>query len=231
VHPFAAAEVVARYEDWYDSAYGRVVDRIERALLEELLVPLGPGASLLEIGCGTAHFGAALRARGFRVSGVDPELAMLRVARERVPSVCGDGFRLPFRDGAFDGAYIVSVLDYVDDPVALLAEARRVARTRVALIAVASGSWLGLRRRVSGRLGHPIFCHACLRSREEIVAAARTACGEPERVRGALLLPPMLAGWLPRVEQRLSSGALPFAGIVGLALRGSRAYSAPPSSD
>jgi len=218
---FAAPELVSGYEDWYATPYGRIADALETEVLLELLKPLGPGARVLELGCGTAHFGAALAARGFRVSGVDPEPAMLAVARSRVPSVCGDGLRLPFRDRAFDGVVIVSVLDYVDDPRALLLEARRVARTRVALLALVAGSYLGLRRRLAGRLGHPIFRAARFRTRAAILAAAREACGEPERVRGLLWLPPLLAGRLPGLERRLSAAARPFSGVLGLALHGS----------
>jgi SAM-dependent methyltransferase len=218
---FAEPELVAGYEAWYATRYGRVADVLETEALLELLAPLAPGASVLELGCGTAHFGSALAARGFRVSGVDPELAMLAVARTRVPCVCGDGLRLPFRDRAFDGVAIVSVLDFVEDPRALLLEARRVARTRVALLALAADSYLGLRRRAAGRLGHPIFRRARFRSRAAILAAARAACGEPEQVRGLLWLPPLLAGHLPGLERRLSSAARPFSGMLGLALRGS----------
>ncbi|MBM3975722.1 MAG: class I SAM-dependent methyltransferase [Planctomycetes bacterium] len=82
---FAAPELVSGYEDWYATPYGRIADALETEVLLELLKPLGPGARVLELGCGTAHFGAALAARGFRVSGVDPEPAMLAVARSRSP--------------------------------------------------------------------------------------------------------------------------------------------------
>ncbi len=221
--PFALPEVVGRYEDWYSTPYGAVADRIERALLLELLQPLEPGASLLEIGCGTGHFAAALSAAGFRVAGVDPALAMLAVARERVPVACADGQRMPFRDGAFDGAFLVAVLEFARDPVALLREARRVARRRVVVLTLASGSWLGLRRRVSGWLGHPIFARVSFRTRARLLALAREAGAAPERTRTALFLPPALAGRLPGVEQRLARQSLPCGGILALALPGSQA--------
>ena len=53
--PFARAEVVGRYEDWYSTPYGAIADRIELSMLLELLQPLAPGASVLEIGCGLAR--------------------------------------------------------------------------------------------------------------------------------------------------------------------------------
>jgi SAM-dependent methyltransferase len=202
--PFARPGVVGRYEAWYATAYGALVDRIERDLLLELLAPVAPGAALLEVGCGTGHFARALAEAGFCVVGVDPEPAMLAVARERVPVACADGLRLPFADGAFDAAVLVSVLEFVADPAALLREARRVARRRVVVLALASRSWLGLRRRISGRLGHPIFSRATFRSRARLAALARAAGAAPERLRTARVLPAALAGGV----------------VVGLALAG-----------
>jgi ubiquinone/menaquinone biosynthesis C-methylase UbiE len=221
--PFANPEVVSRYEDWYSKPYGAVVDRIERTLLLELLQPLEPGASLLEVGCGTGHFAAALTEAGFRVAGVDPEEAMLAIARARVPVARADGLHLPFQDGAFDGAFLVSVLEFTADPVALLREARRVARRRVVVLALASDSWLGLRRRVSGWLGHPIFARAVFRSRGRLLTLAKEAGAAPERTRSALFLPPALAGRLASVERRLASRSLPLGGVLGLTLAGSAA--------
>jgi SAM-dependent methyltransferase len=197
-----------------------LVNRIEQAMLVEFLRPLGPGASVLDVGCGTGHFSRALAERGFRVYGVDPEPAMLAIAQKRVPVVCADGLRLPFGDGAFDAAVLVAVLEFTSDPTALLIEARRVARERVVVLALASWSWLGLRRRISGWLGHAVFSRATFRSRARIVAAARAAGCEPQCMQTALFLPPSIAGRLPRVEGRLSRRALPFGGILGLALPG-----------
>jgi SAM-dependent methyltransferase len=219
-NPFERREVVSGYEAWYATRWGALVDRLERRLLRELLEPLAPGARVVEIGCGTGHFAAALAADGFEVVGIDPSERMLEVARSRVPVARADGARLPFRDGAFDGAVLVSVLDFVEDPLRVLLEARRVARRRVVLLALTSGSWLGLRRRVAGRLGHPIFSAARFLSRRRLVALAREACGEPERVRAALLLPPALGARLAGLEERLARGAPPLAGVLGLALRG-----------
>jgi ubiquinone/menaquinone biosynthesis C-methylase UbiE len=217
--PFSDAAVVARYEDWYTTSYGRVVDGIERALLVELVQPLQPPAGLLEIGCGTAHFGAALREAGFRVTGVDPSAVMLRAAGTRVQRVRGAGEQLPFVARAFDGAFLVSVLEFANDPVALLREARRVTRSRVVLLAIRTPSYLAARRRLAGHLGNPIFANARFRTRRQLVELAHEAGFDVEEERSALFLPPLLAGRLPRLEQRLSRGCMMFGGLIALALR------------
>jgi len=42
--------------------------------------------------------------------------------------VCGDAARLPFQDGSFDVAFMITVLGEVPDPAAAVAEAVRVLR-------------------------------------------------------------------------------------------------------
>lgn len=216
--PFELSAVVDPYEDWFHTPYGRFVDRIERELLLELLAPLPSGANVLDIGCGTGWFGARLRERGLSVTGVDSSLLMLSRARDRMPVVRASALQLPFADRSFDAAYLTAVLDFVPDPVLVLREARRVVRDRLAVIALASGSWLGLRRRISGDLGHPIFSQARFYSRRRLIEMARASGAEPERLRGALFLPPSLGPRLPALERFLRQRIVAGAGIVGFAL-------------
>lgn len=92
---------------------------------------LPPGGRVVDIGCGTGHNGRALEARlGLSVRGVDVvDLGVLGPA----PTLF-DGKRLPFEDGAFDAGLLLFVLQYPDDPAALLAEAARVARGPVVVL-------------------------------------------------------------------------------------------------
>ncbi|MCE9592581.1 MAG: class I SAM-dependent methyltransferase [Planctomycetes bacterium] len=216
--PFESASVVDPYEDWLRTPYGRFVERVEVELLLELLAPLEAGANVLDIGCGTGWVGERLRERGLRVVGVEPSAAMASRASSRLPLVRGDALHLPFADRAFDAVYLTSVLDFVPDPAAVLREARRVARERVAVIALASRSWLGWRRRLSGLCGHPVFAHTRFYSRGRLLDFARAAGAEPERVRGALFLPPSLAPFAPGVERASSRRFSLGAGWVAFAL-------------
>jgi diguanylate cyclase (GGDEF)-like protein/PAS domain S-box-containing protein len=77
----------------------------------------------LEIGVGTGRFAAPL---GVQV-GVDPSAAMLEQARARgIRVVLGIAEQLPFTASSFDYALIVTTICFVDNPHAMLREARRV---------------------------------------------------------------------------------------------------------
>ncbi len=92
---------------------------------------VGPGSRLLDAGCGAGMAAAMAAGRGAVVSGIDAAAAMIAVARERVPSGdfrAGDLQALPFADSAFDIVTGFNAFQFAADPVAALAEARRVVR-------------------------------------------------------------------------------------------------------
>lgn len=79
------------------------LDRLWRRQAVTLL-DLGPGSTVLDLACGTGDLCRGLEAAGHRAIGVDLSLGMLRHAHTSAPLVQGDGLRLPFADGAVDGA-------------------------------------------------------------------------------------------------------------------------------
>jgi len=109
-----------RYEEWFET-HGAAYES-EVTALRRLLPETGRG---VEIGVGSARFAAPL---GIQL-GVDPSRRMLGYARERgVEAVQGVAEALPFPDGAFDTALIVTTICFVDDIPRALAEAERVLR-------------------------------------------------------------------------------------------------------
>jgi SAM-dependent methyltransferase len=107
-----------RYEAWFE--------KHELAYISELLAlrPFVPWEGWgIEIGVGSGRFAAPL---GVQV-GVDPSPAMLGHAAARgIEVVEGVAEHLPFADGSFDHALVVTTLCFVDSPARMLAEARRV---------------------------------------------------------------------------------------------------------
>lgn len=60
----------------------RIIAVVDKLLLSKL----APGASILDLCCGTGQLAQELTARGFRVTGIDSSEAMLRYARENAPA-------------------------------------------------------------------------------------------------------------------------------------------------
>jgi ubiquinone/menaquinone biosynthesis C-methylase UbiE len=81
---------------------------------------------VLDVGCGTGRFAAALAERGSRVWGVDASEEMVALARGRgVDAKVARAETLPFKEGWFDRAVVVLVLHVLDRPRAF-AELSRV---------------------------------------------------------------------------------------------------------
>jgi|SRR5215211_2685325 len=141
-----------------------------------------PGERLLEVGPGTGYYTLPVAERlspDGRLDVLDVQQEMLdhtiRRARERAieniePSQ-GDARELPYPDGAFDGAFLVTVLGEVPDQDAALRELRRVVRpggrvvvgellgdphmvTHRALVERAEAAGFRLERKLGGRLWH-----------------------------------------------------------------------------
>ena len=93
--------------------------------------------SVLDVGTGAGVFAQAFAERSLKVTGIDPNLELLEMARTAVPAAAfieATAEVLPFADGSFDLVFLAHVLHETDDPEAALREARRVARARVAIL-------------------------------------------------------------------------------------------------
>ncbi|MBO0785947.1 MAG: class I SAM-dependent methyltransferase [Actinobacteria bacterium] len=90
------------------------------------------GRRILDVGCGAGPLLESLRDRGAIVTGVDPSIKMLELARQRLGGDAAlhqaglGGGPLPFPDGAFDDVIACLVLHYLKDWQEPLAELRRV---------------------------------------------------------------------------------------------------------
>jgi demethylmenaquinone methyltransferase/2-methoxy-6-polyprenyl-1,4-benzoquinol methylase len=88
-----------------------------------------PGRRVADIGGGTGNYALALKREGWKPVVVDRSTEMLaRAAAKGLETVEADAQRLPFKDGSFDAATMISMLHHVEDRRAALAEARRILR-------------------------------------------------------------------------------------------------------
>jgi SAM-dependent methyltransferase len=102
-----------------------------------LLPHLRPDMRLLDIGCGPGSITLGL--------GVPDSIGIDRepVAVEGMRVCAADGVALPFPDATFDAVYSNATMQHVADPLAVLREARRVARPG-AVIGVGDADWDGM---------------------------------------------------------------------------------------
>ncbi|MGH7893378.1 MAG: methyltransferase domain-containing protein [Candidatus Binatia bacterium] len=123
------------YDAWLPPHYRtHLVHRKTAPIIDELAT-LPRAARGLDIGCGRGWYIAALRGAGPRMTGIDMSIRQLAAAAEHlgrgVPLVQGSVLALPFRNDAFDFAYVINVLHHVAPPAAqraALAEIARVVR-------------------------------------------------------------------------------------------------------
>jgi ubiquinone/menaquinone biosynthesis C-methylase UbiE len=93
------------------------------------LLRLPAGATVVDVGCGTARAVAELAEHAAHAIGVDLDPAMLATARRRFPDIdvrAADATALPLGDGQAHGYRADKVYHVLPDPHAALAEARRV---------------------------------------------------------------------------------------------------------
>jgi arsenite methyltransferase len=115
----------------------RTRDVLRRRRLIREALGARPGERILDAGCGPGFYVSELLDEvgpGGSVVGVDVSPQMLAVAAHRnegrpgVELLEGSVASLPVKDGDFDGALCVQVLEYVEDATAALAEIRRALR-------------------------------------------------------------------------------------------------------
>ena len=92
---------------------------------------LQPGATYLDVGCGSGLAVQIAAARGVTVAGLDASPNLIAIARERTPTGAfhiGDLESLPFEDCTFDRITGFNAFQFAGNPGIALREARRVAK-------------------------------------------------------------------------------------------------------
>ena len=112
--------------------------RVRRQTLEALRLP--PGATVLDLACGTGDFMWSLRKRGHTAIGVDLSHGMMSAAPQNGTFVQGDLLDLPMRDASVDAAVCGYALRNLLELPPFFAELSRVVRPggRIALVDVSA---------------------------------------------------------------------------------------------
>ena len=105
----------------------------------ELVRPwLSPGDRLLEIGSGPGSVLHEFRRAGLAVDALDVADSSFSAALK--PALY-DGQTMPYEDGAYDTALLLTVLHHVPDPDLILGEAARIARRVIIIEDVFESAW------------------------------------------------------------------------------------------
>jgi tRNA-Thr(GGU) m(6)t(6)A37 methyltransferase TsaA len=176
-----------KYDAWYDSAEGRPLYESElkclRPLVEDSPKPI------LEIGVGTGRFAMHFP----DVTGIDPSLNALNMAEKRgVKTVHGYGENLPFEDETFGCILIIVTLCFVENPLDVLREAKRVLRNdgRIIIGLVPKDSPWGTFYEEKKRAGHPFYSNARFYALKDLENMLQAAGLKILRIRSTLLQRP-----------------------------------------
>jgi SAM-dependent methyltransferase len=101
------------------------------ALVRYYFARLGPVRRVLDLGCGSGAIGAHRPDRATEVFGVDADELAVALASTHERATCVDLGRgeLPFEDRFFDAVVAKDILEHLERPWEIVAEARRVLRT------------------------------------------------------------------------------------------------------
>lgn len=125
-----ASRLRRRYWSVYAATYDTIWDSpLTMQIGLEVLGALHPQGTVLEVGCGTGLVARRLVEGDRTVVALDIDPVMIRhVARRGVRMLAqADAARLPLADESFPNVVLANVLHVVDDPIAVLLEAMRVA--------------------------------------------------------------------------------------------------------
>jgi SAM-dependent methyltransferase len=184
------------------------------AVLLELLA-LQPEDVLLEVGCGGGAFLHDALESGCRAAAVDHSADMARLARETNAEAIAEGRleileasaeRLPFPDEMFTCATMTGVLGFLPDPVAALAEIRRVLVDGGRLVLLGSDpSWRG-----TAAAPEPMASRLRFYEDEDLVRFAHDAALTDAHVERRDLAEPAQAVGIPDEYLELFEGTAPF---------------------
>jgi len=113
-------DLSVEYDAWFDKE-GRLVYFIEVQAFKSLLQTLPK--PWLEIGVGSGRFAQALGIG----TGVDPSIKLVKMARRRgIAAFAGQGEQEPFDEESFGTAFLIVTLCFLDSPLEVLKEAKRI---------------------------------------------------------------------------------------------------------
>ena len=101
---------------------------------------IGPGARVLDVACGAGLVALPLAEAGYHMEGIDLAAGAIEEATRRTPEgvsatfQTGDAYALDAEDETYDAVLLLDMLEHVDRPADVIAEAARVVRPGGAVV-------------------------------------------------------------------------------------------------
>jgi ubiquinone/menaquinone biosynthesis C-methylase UbiE len=197
--------LTGKYDAWYDSEGGRPLYESELRCLR----PMVTKSPILEVGVGTGRFAMHFP----DVTGVDPAENALRMAEARgVRTVKAYGESLPFEDGTFGCVMIIVTFCFVENPLEVLKEAKRVLKKDGSIVIglVPKDSQWGAFYEVKKKQGHPFYRRARFYTLRDMEEMLRKTGLRISRLRSTLLRSP----YAPRMVEEPVEGYAAGAGFI-----------------
>jgi len=183
-------EAAASYDDWYSRPIGVYAFRSELRGLEALLPSSGVG---VDVGAGTGVFAEHLSTEERSLVCLDLSPNMLREAgRRRLPSILASAESLPLRRECLGFAYMVTVLEFLPNPLKALQSVGAVLKDDAPLVILMinrDSPWGDHYAKLAEK-GHPIFSNARLYTLDEVSSLLEKAGYEIAETAGTLTAPP-----------------------------------------
>ena len=157
---------------------------------------IGAAGSVLDVGCGVGHWGQRLVrfVPDAELTGVDAEAGWMDDARTRAARLgltaryeVAKAEALPFADASFDVVTCQTVLMHVPDPIAVLAEMRRVVRPGGVVIAAEPNNFANVAARCTALPDVPFATAVALLELHHTLTAGKKALGEGDQSVGERL--------------------------------------------
>jgi ubiquinone/menaquinone biosynthesis C-methylase UbiE len=176
-----------KYDAWYDSEDGRPLYESELLCLKPFIEDAT--SPILEIGVGIGRFAECFSG----VIGMDPAFNALKYAQKRgVDVVQAIGEQLPFRDETFGCIMLIVTLCFVQSPIDVLREAKRVLKEdgRIIIGLVPKDSPWGAFYEKKKRNGNLFYRTASFYSLEDVEELMQKIGLKNSRIRSTLLQRP-----------------------------------------
>ena len=203
-----------------ETVLGRYIFSRQKELILDLVAPR-TGERMLGVDCGTGNYLQLFREKRCTVTGIDSSAEMLKIAREKhgdhAELILAQAEDLPFSDNEFDIVTLINVLEVVNDPQKVIAEAIRVCSGRVFIGFLNSYSFTGTKQRLKEISGFPISQKIHFLSLTEIRKMVRSLIGDADIKWGSVIyFPSIVYDFLSELDELFPLRKNPFGAFAGL---------------